>query len=167
MEDYGQISQMQIPADWVEGGPYEFRGGMGTRSFREMHPRADSGAKLCFFYRGLPVKEHSAAAFREVLSKPAHVLVPSEIKVLGEVMRDKSASGEFISVVARTEDINGRRVLVVEGRYIQSQHDVFAYYVDSDGSGKFVQEIYFHAPKEKYLQFSRQAREAMKSIQWK
>src|SRR5687768_13635992 len=87
---HGQIAEMSLPRGWVEGSPYAFDGGLGTRSFRETHPPEDPDASLCFFYRGLPIAEDVGKSFKEILEKPPHVLPQPELKLVSEVLRDKS-----------------------------------------------------------------------------
>lgn len=161
--DVGQISQMDLPHTWKLGTTDN----TGGTDFREYHPRNDPEVKLCTYYRGHRVDQPSADAFREVLKKPPHILSPSEIKSLAEIMRNKDDAKVFSMVVARTEDLNGKRVLAVEGRFIEKQYDTHALYVDSDGNGSAVQEIYFQAPKADYMLYIKQARDAFKSIKWK
>lgn|SRR5262249_5027466 len=166
LSNHGQIASMDLPAGWVEG-PARTYTGAGTRSFRAFHSPDIPEAKLCFYYRGLPVQPESAQTFREVLGKPPHMLDESEISALSEVLRDRGNSEQFQMRDIRTEDLNGRRVLVVEGTYDKIQQDTYALCIDADGSGRFVQEIYYLAPFIDFVSFKAEADEAIKSIAWK
>jgi hypothetical protein len=165
IENHGQIKKITLPAGWVEGPAT--KGGIGTRSFREWHPVSDPDAKLCFYYRGLPTSAAAGKKFREVLDKPPHILTKAEITSLGETMRGKEDQSIFSPIMIKTEELNGKLVLTVNGRVTDRQADVKSIYVDADGTGKVVQEIYFQAPKELYLRYMKAAREAMESIEWK
>jgi hypothetical protein len=163
--NHGQIAKMTLPAGWEEGPSTS--GGIGTRSFREVHPIADPDAKLCFYYRGLPTSAEAGKSFRTVLDKPPHILTRAEIGSLNEVLRGKNDPTVFSPVMIKTEDINGKRVLTVNGRLNEKQADVKSILIDADGSGTVVQEVYFQAPKELYLRYMKAARDAMESIEWK
>ncbi|HEY9715418.1 MAG TPA: hypothetical protein V6C72_18235 [Chroococcales cyanobacterium] len=165
MKDHGQIKEMALPKGWVDG--IESAGQQGTESFKEVHPKDAPDATLCFYYRGLPMTECSADTFKSILDKPPHVLSTSEIKSLSEVLRGKDNPDSFAAVMIKTEDLNGKRVLMVNGRLKDTQEDLQGVLVDADGSGKFVQEIYFQAPKDLYMRYNKEARQALKSIEWK
>ncbi|HEY9868983.1 MAG TPA: hypothetical protein V6D08_07440 [Candidatus Obscuribacterales bacterium] len=165
LQDHGQIQRMSIPAGWQEG-PSSINGA-GTSHFREFHPREDPQVKLCFYYRGLRTSREAAKNFRDVLDKPPHVLSSAELASLKETLRDRGNPRDFKVLTAQTEDINGKRVLVVEGTYTGIQQDARAILVDSDGTGSAVQEIYFQAPKGDYLRYLKTAKDSMKSIRWK
>ena len=163
--DHGQIDKMELPNSWVEGPATT--GGIGTRSFREVHPETDPDAKLCFYYRGLPASDAAGKNFRNVLDKPAHILTKGEINSLSEILRGKDDPKIFTPTMIRTEELNGKLVLTVNGRLNEKQADLKAIIVDADGSGTVVQEIYFQAPKEIYLRYMKDARHAMNTINWK
>jgi len=163
--NHGQIEKMPLPQGWEEGQPNS--GGIGTRSFREIHPPADPDAKLCFYYRGLPASDGAGKNFKEILDKPPHILTKNEIISISEILRGKDDPKTFSPIMIKTEDINAKRVLTVNGRLNEKQADLKAILVDADGTGKVVQEIYFQAPKELYLRYMKAARDAMNSIEWK
>ena len=161
----GQVSAMSLPPGWKEGKPE--KSGTGTSSFREFHPEERPDAKLCFYYRGRRLSEEAGRTFHSILEKPAHILSPVEVQSLQEVLRDRARPDDFSMLVCKTEDLNGKRVLVVEGRYKQTQEETRAILVDSDGTGTAVQEIYYQAPKDDFSKYLLTASSAMKSIQWK
>jgi hypothetical protein len=163
--NHGQIRRISLPANWVEG--QSASGGIGSRSFREVHPVEAPDANLCFYYRGLPISEETGKHFRAMLNKPPHILTQTEIRSISEVLRGKDNPRKFSAQMIKSEDINGKRVLTVNGRLIEKQEDVKAMLVDADGTGTVIQEIYFQAPKELYLRFMKSARDAMNSIVWK
>lgn len=161
----GQIASMSLPRGWVEGKTVS--GGVGTRSWQEFHPPASPDANLCFYFRGLPASQEGGAAFRAVLDKPAHVLSQSEINSLGEVLRGKNDPTDFTAVMIRTEDLNGKKVLMVSGRLNRTQEDLHEILLDTRGDGKTVQEIYFQAPKDLYMKYIKDVKDSFKSIEWK
>jgi hypothetical protein len=165
LTDHGQIAKMSLPPGWEEGPATS--GGIGTRSFREVHPEADADAKLCFYYRGLPASDEAGKNFKQILDKQPHILTKNEIVSITEILRGKDDPKTFTPVMIRTEDINGKRVLTVNGRLNEKQADLKSILIDAEGTGTVVQEIYFQAPKELYLRYMKAARDAMNSIQWK
>ncbi len=166
--EHGQIIKMVFPEGWVEG-PREKNPGIGARSFREVHPEASPKTMLCFFYRGLPISDNGAANFRSVLEKPPHELTADEIKSLKEVLKMKTPieSAQFQIASARTEVLNGKKVLIVEGSYPEAGEQIYEIYIDADGSGEVIQEIYFQAPQADYEQYLPAAQEAIRSIVWR
>jgi hypothetical protein len=167
LHDQGQINKMDLPPGWVAGEPYHNVGGIGTRSFKEYHPPESPDSSLCFYYRGLPMDAQSGKNFHDILQKPPHTLSQEELASLGEVLRDKKDPKDFTMASARTENVNGKTVLVIEGRYKEIQQDTQEYFVDASGDGRAVQEIYYQAPKDDYPKYLKDARQSMKSIQWK
>jgi len=167
LENHGQIVRMQFATGWVEGPKHTFQGGIGTRSFREFHPTDTPDAMMCFYYRGLPAGEAVGALFHNMLAKDPHLLAPEEYDSIREVLRDKHNPEDFSLVMAQVEDFNGKRVLTVFGRYVKIQEDLYEIFVDADGTGRVIQEIYFQAPVEAYMKYLQEAIGAMKSIEWK
>jgi hypothetical protein len=164
---HGQIAHMVFPEGWVEGPPYRFEGGIGTRSFREFHPIEDPKAMLCFYYRGLPVNAALGERFHSVLEQEPHVLSDEEYSSLREILRDKHNPEDFTLISAQVEDFNGKRVLTVFGRYNKIQEDIYEIFIDADRTGRVVQEVYFQAPVDSYMKYLQDAINAMKSIEWK
>jgi hypothetical protein len=159
----GQIQAMPVPKGWERRPEVQLPAGAGLT---EYHPPGHDNIRLNSFYRGSKVSEHAAQAFKECLSKPAHQLQDGEIKYLHEVLRDKAQ--DFNIFFASTEDLNGKRVLRVEGSYKDDAHTSSqTVYVDADGSGSVVQEISYTASGKDYSAHLVEAQKAMKGIVWK
>lgn len=164
LQDQGQIDKMTLPQGWGDG---KLPAGATTSgTLKLFSPPGDAESRLGFFYRGQRVSDGSAAAFKRVLESPAHALSPSEISELKEVMRDKDPSS-FKTLSVRTEDLAGRRVLIVEGTYTSFNHDAYSIYVDSDGTGSAVQELWFEAPKVSYSKQLKFVKDSFATIKWK
>lgn len=163
----GQISDMVLPKGWKVG--VQSQNVQGNSDYRDFRPEgdSDSNARLCFFYRGRVTSRASGERFHTLLKAPDHVLSGKELESLKEVLRDKVTPG-FSLLSARTEELNGKRVLMIEGRFVEIQQDVRAILVDANGTtGRVVQEIYYQAPKDSYLRYLKHAKESMNSIEWK
>ncbi len=165
IRDHGQIKEMTLPKDWVEGGPYPMNG-PGTRSFREFHPTEDPKALIGFYYRGLKISEDGGNNFHDILSKPPHSLSQVELASLSDVLRDKGQPEEFSMYSAKTMDWNGKKVLVVEGRYKELQQDAVEIFIDANNDGRVVQEVYYQAPKDSFLKYLKAAKDSLRSIEW-
>jgi len=167
ISNQGQISKMDLPCGWVERDKSDVTSNIGARSVREFTPPDAPDVKLSFFYRGLPCSETTGDAFKGILSKPPHHVTPTELKTLTEILRERGDNSAFSILAARTEDLNGKRVLIVEGRYRQTQQDLHEVIIDTDGTGRTVQEVFFQAPKDKFPRHLSEAKAALRSIAWK
>lgn len=167
VSNIGQIEQMLLPENWVKGVVY--KAGIGGDLFQEYHPKSEPDVTMCFYYRGLRTSKVAGEIFHKVLQKSPHKLTEAEFTNLIETMRNKDPK-DFAMCSAYTEDINGRRVLVVEGSFDigkESQSDNRSIYVDADGSGTAVQEIYFQCPKEKFQGHIDEVNASLNSINWR
>lgn len=164
--DLGKIKSMSLPDGWVAGAPEPNRGVPG-RVYRYFHAPQSKDVQICYFNRGPAMYKQFADGFRDILSKPAHKLSPEEIPYLRELLREMANPKHFQLNNASTIDHNGKRVLLLEGRYIGIQHDVRELFIDSDGTGQFVQEIYYKAPAAVFQANLPAAIKAFQSIVWK
>jgi len=163
----GQIADMTFPKNWKEGTTEPYTG-IGHRSYNEVQLAGDKDVAVSFFYRGFPLRDDKQAqAFHDTLGKSPHTLSSAELQSMKEVLGDKANPNDFNMLSARTEALNGKNVLIVEGRYKTLQQDAYHMFVDSDGSGKNVQEVFYQAPKDKYFAHLKEAKTAFGSIKWK
>ncbi len=161
----GVILCMNVPEQWLWGK-------RKTRdetqfSFLEFHPEGKPEVMLWFFYRGHKLTETVAESFRSLLALPSHLMTPQEIGPVEGVIRDKARREFFELISARTEQLNGKSVLTMQGRYKESQEDSYSIYIDADGSGSVVQELHFQAPKDSYRHYIPEAKKSFSSIIWK
>lgn len=161
----GQIESISIPPGWEE--LYEEKGRDVPFTIRRFQPPDDENAILAFFYRGRRLDNETGNKFRQVLSRSAHVLNQHEFNELSAVLRDKNDPEEFQLVIAKTEDFNGKRVLIVEGRYLGTSEDNRHMYIDSDGTGTAVQEVFYQAHRHIFPRYYKLAASAMRTIQWR
>ena len=165
VKDLGQVEKMTMPSGWEAGPDYSKR--QHAASYQEFHPPGQPECQLGFYYRGRRTSETAGELFKDVLAKPAHELSGAEYASLQEVVRDKAKAEDFTVKTAHTEEINGKKVLVVEGRYNGNQNDAKHMFIDSDGTGTAVQEVFFQASKEKFAKYGNAADQAMRSVVWK
>lgn len=164
--DRGQISSMSMPAGFEKGTAVA--GTYANNSFQEYHLSSNANVKFYFEYRGSRMGAESSKVFRETLDKPPHPLTPQELESLHQVLgANRSNKEDFKINSAKTEDLNGKRVLTIEGRYPQHGLSARTVFVDSDGTGSAVQEITFQAPTAEFFKNTAASLIALKSIKWK
>jgi hypothetical protein len=159
----GQVVRMSLPAGWVEGSTQT---GPGARLVRNFYPEVSPETTICFYYRGMPISEGSALIFRAMLTEPPHELVEDEFESLQEVLGHIYGAEAYERLTARTQNLNGRRVLVFEGHWIESKRYSMDIFIDADQSGRFVQQIYFLAPLDEYRRYVESVEKAFSSIIW-
>lgn len=161
----GQVKQIEIPGGWEAGPDYNKRQHAAT--YQEYHPAGAPECQLGFYYRGRRTSDAAGKTFHDLLDKPPHALTDAEFRSLEEIVRDKAKAEDFRLESAKTEDLNGKRVLRVKGRYVGNQNDAEHVFIDADGTGSAVQEVFFQAPKDKFSKHIKHAEDAIRSIRWK
>jgi hypothetical protein len=164
-ESIGQIESIILHAGWKKDELERPTG--GASMYLKYHPEEQSDTQFAFFYRGKKLNTEESSKFRNLLQKPAHVLSPAELDSIKSVLRDKQNPNDFKMLLAKTEEINGKKVLIVEGHYKEIAEDNRTIFVDADGTGAAVQEIFFQAPKAQYLRYFKSATSTVRSIEWK
>ncbi|MBZ0186660.1 MAG: hypothetical protein K8F91_10460 [Candidatus Obscuribacterales bacterium] len=161
----GQIARLTLPTGFEPG--VKRAGTSGNNFFAEYHLASDPDVLLYFEYRGARMSKASSDSFRQLLEGPAHHIKADQLQEFGELLSDKRNPKDFRVDVARTQDLNGKRVLVVEGRYLKHDLQARTIYIDADGSGSAVQEVTFQTPPDKVNQHFLSGVQALESIKWK
>lgn len=161
----GQISKMTLPAGWSRSA--EQPKASVTSNYVEFHSEKNPTAKLGTYYRGHRISPLAGKRFHELLKAPPHELTSAEYLSLEEVLRDKAKAADFKVASKKTVSIGGKTVLLVEGKFNEIKQDAYAIYVDAEGSGEVVQEIFYQAPESQYSTNLKAAEETIKSIVWK
>jgi len=164
VQNLGQIKFMSLPPDWAEDRRIA---AIRANSFLTwFHPPGDGDITIGFFFRGKRAGRLASRNFHELLSLPPHSLKPAELQSLDEVLDDSADPAEFTMESAATEWLNRRHVLVVQGVYIRAAQQSRTIYIDADGTGSAIQEIYYAAPAEQFAVHLAEALEAFNSIKW-
>jgi hypothetical protein len=162
-KDIGQVADMKLPPGFVSGkenaGPNAF--------FKEFHSGSDPDVKVYFEYRGHRMSPDGSTKFHDILAQPAHNLAQKELDQLSEVLQTKAQASDFQISTAKTQDINGKRVLLVEGDFLKYGLRARTLYVDSDGTGSAVQEVTFQAPTDRFNKNTVKGTQSLNSITWK
>jgi len=167
IKNQGQIESMVLPVGWKKADQAATVNTIGGRSLIEWHPPDNSDVRLSIFYRGLPVGSEASAAFRSVLKKPAHELSKEEVAALSGILRERADDKAFNLEQAKTVQLNGKIVVVIEGEYRETGSKLKELLVDADGTGAAVQEVYYQAPGGSYKDYEEQSARSFASIKWK
>jgi hypothetical protein len=168
--DLGQVDSLFLPDGWRH---VDVQLPSGNNAFyREYCLKDNPGVKLCFYYRGQRTTSGTAEAFSELLGSPPHELTEFELNHPGvlETLRNRDAGKGFTVTDARTCMLGGKLVLAVQGYFAEAKpvrQDVYAIYIDSDGTGSAVQEIYFQAPQLEYAEQIDFIQKSLAQIRWK
>jgi hypothetical protein len=166
LSNHGQIERMTLPEGWVESEA-QTRSEADLSQLRKFHAPGNEDVQICFHYRGLPVTERSGESFRKLLEMPRHQLMPKEMWDIQEVLDSMMLDNNFETVSARVDDVHGKRVLIVEGRWVPLKFDTYSMFIDASGTGSVVHEIYYAAPVAHYPLHLKEAKNALESIVWK
>lgn len=161
----GQIDSMNVPVNWLERPPVRLQSGAGLI---EYHAPNDSDVRLNSYYRGNRISDEGAKAFKKCLADPTHEIAKGseELASLAEVLDGKTRN--FNVSKAFTDELNGKKVLIVEGSYKDAEHTTSrTVFIDSDGSGSAIQELAYSAPGASYNAHLPEAEKSIKSIKWK
>lgn len=164
VSNVGAVDKLTLPTGWAAGKEINGIGGLG-RSQQYLAP-GSTDVELTFFDRGRRYNSN-AAAFNEVLTKPAHALSADEQKSLGSILGNYEDARAFKMESCKTEDLNGKRVLVIQGTWNATAHRSHSVLVSPDGSGSTVQEVFYKAPAADYNKHLPAIQSALKTIRWK
>lgn len=166
IEDFGCIARMDLPENWLHL-PQKKRNEFDLDTLIKFSAPENNEVQICFHSRGRPITEMQAEKFREILRKEPHTLSADEWRRIHEVLNRMATPEECTIASVRTELIKERMVLVAEGRWKDSEYNMYSVFIDSDGSGSIIEEIYFAAPRSDYYKHLTRARQAIKSVEWK
>lgn len=160
----GQIESLELPQGWKK----EPGGGSDASTYHSFKPEGDSAdTRMEFFYRGQKVPESEGERFKDILKNSGHELSRPEFMSLGSILRGKQNPAAFQLERAWVDDLNSRSVLMIEGKYTEDGKKTMIMLVDSDNTGRAVQEVALVAPEDKYASVKPGFEKSLKSIEWK
>ncbi len=165
MLNQGQIVRLDMPAGWVQSP--EKHTLPATANFVEFHNEKTPEAKVCTYFRGHRISPSAGKTFKSLVKAAPHKLSQEEFLQLGEVVRDKAKDKDFELKKSETINLNGKTVLLVEGTYREIKQSAHAIFIDAEGSGEVVQELFYQAPTASYPLYLNEVEEAFKKITWK
>ncbi|MBZ0187898.1 MAG: hypothetical protein K8F91_16750 [Candidatus Obscuribacterales bacterium] len=161
----GQIEQLDLPDSWKERELAQNE--LKTFELREFSPSGEEEVKLCFYYRGRQVSEGSGLAFLEILKRPPHLLMKQEIESIVEILEEIAFPESFAPLGIKTEKLNQKMVLIVDGRWRAQSWDTHALYIPADKHARVVQQVYLLSPPSRYPVFLSQFKAALEAISWR
>jgi hypothetical protein len=164
LQRHGAVEGMRIPGEWVE-----WRRDIGIFHKLGFHARGRSDVNVYSYFVWSPESRKDSEGFLQALKNPPHPLARDEIQSLKPVIDrlTESAPGEFDIRSAKTQDLNQRRVIVVEGRWTKHRVDAYTILVDASGCGKLAQQLAYTAPTADYRRRLADAQAAFASIFWR
>jgi hypothetical protein len=164
IQNQGQIKSMELPPSWqlIE----DYRPGTASPSYVRFGPAMPPNVELYLFYPGRPLPGGVQEALRTILSAKEGQLTAKQIESLSIMLREATLPDAFNFLNARSQDWNGKRVIIVEGRWNQIQQDRFWMFIPHSPDCETHQEVWFQAPVEVYPAQLKFARQALNSIQW-
>ncbi len=172
MEGLGRIYSMTLPPGWVEtsqkdGGSRLFS---GMIQYREFQPPASPETFLAYWNRGFlgnALTPRTGKAFIKVLSEAPHTLSTKEVEGLSELLGKAGNTQRFSILDVRTMQLNGNRVLVVDGTWTDNRDRAAIVMFPSDSTGTLVEQICYEASAEDYSRYLDFASNALLSIKWR
>lgn len=158
----GQIKEIEIPNGW-------FKLPAADNGFDDLvaySPALTDKSKLAFYYRGKPLSQDSGTAFEAVLQRNKGVLLPMDLDNVRWVLDELGDPEKFQISSAETMDLNGRVILLVQGRWLRDDFYSYDLFINAGDSGTIVQQVFFIAPKDQYFQHLSQVKDALKTVQW-
>ncbi len=162
--DIGAINRITLPKDWVQG--LVRRNLLGHSFYEEYTAAGAPEVRLFFFYAGATVEASVAAAVKESLAQPSHVLSQKEASQLSPLLRARHGPA-FVRQAFQTEDLNGRMVLLLTGSYTEDNKNMICMFIPCDEAASVILELEFQAPADKFANFRNAAVRSIKSICWK
>jgi hypothetical protein len=165
IENEGRIGTIELPGEWHERDVQ--RQPLGLKQMRTFHSVENKNVQVRFIYRGHAESEETGRGLRACLSSPPRALDSADINSLAPILGDLAEPAEFNIVGAQTMDLAGRRVLWVEGRWLDSPYWSGTVFIDADGTGCVIQQVECFAELSMYEHASPAFQQILRSIQWK
>lgn len=127
------------------------------------------GAPEVFFLnevRNEPLSNPAANAFQHTLYSEFHTLEIGEIETLDDSLEALANTNSFAITEATTGYLNERRALFVSGLWKQANAQAIAALLDMKGDGRFIQQLYFSAPQDRFNEVEKDFRTILRSIAW-
>lgn len=169
LEGFGPVSKLVLPDNWLEHKvPKVNREDIKT--LRKFHSPDNIQIQFCAYYRGLPVSKSSGDLFCRHLTEVSQLedekAVLSLQDDLQEILGPLAFKDDFTLEKAQIKDLNGKRVLEVEGVWPKLNLKSRNIFIDASGDGTIVYELYYGAPEEEFNGYIETVDNALSSIIW-
>jgi hypothetical protein len=172
IEDQDTIRSIRLPAGWLEDLSSQSRQ-MGN-SRMHLFTSPDHETHIYYWDAAVPITKESYLAFCEVTANGAHLLKSAEIPKLSQTLRQlfvltANVHDDLILLSAKTKELNGKRVLVLQSKVKGTGTEILSFYWDA---GKFagdarIQMIAFQGAGKSFSHNLSAAQKCFSSIEWR
>lgn len=155
----GLIQLMTMPPGWTE------RTDESKPDSRFFHHPNQPECEIEVSTTFRQVGEDEAGLLSESL-KHVHYFPPSELKRLSQLLGEKVDQQKFRILIAAIKEIAGKKVFLIEGRFVESETDQLCVFFDFDGTAKNLQTFQFSAPRKLWPVHYAKVKAVLKSIKW-
>lgn len=160
LEAHGQIKHLELPSGWI-------------RCDSELKDDAiyfcapdDPTIKLTFIRRNFLIDTFSAQNLKEILDKTPHTATSLERENLELVLLNAADPEHFELSTLRSEFLNQRPVLRLEGSWKRSNIQCLAFYFACAEKPRRLEEIFFEASPAGFASSLPEVQKSLASIIW-
>jgi hypothetical protein len=161
-EKLGVVHSFEIPDDWRT----DKRLDLGERQVSVFKDPNSDYILFCHLYRDVELSRGAAEKFQTALYAPFHELSEAEIQDLEPVIEGLSNKDVFKINLADTAYVNERRVIRIQGEWLEQRVSTMSCFIDNGGKGRRVQNLYFSAPTGHLDKYENLADQIFLSIKW-
>lgn len=154
--------EMTLPEHWVESETSPERTNMGY--LRTFVMADKSGPCIYYFRRRAPMPSECADDFASILAKPSHALSEPEWQKLNHLYFPAGSQKVFDKHRCETTDLNGRKVLLLEGLWKELGDIHLSFYFNYS---IWVHMFCYSAAPDVFQEFLPEAKEAFETVVWK
>ncbi len=159
----GAVASFELPDLWSQAAAEPDVGG---RQLRRFFLSFLPDVRFCSYFRTVPLSNPGAEVFQSALYSELHKLDSYELYQLEEVIEAMADDLAFEVLDASTGYLNGFRCLRIRGAWLAVDQLTDCVFLDVNGDGQFVQQLYFAAPSSLYKQHKPEGEAIFKSINW-
>jgi hypothetical protein len=161
-ERLGVIASYEIPDSWRGDEHLD----LGERQISVFRDATCDDILFCHMYRDVPLNRDAADKFQSILYAPFHELTDDEVAELEPVIEGLANRNAFKIRLADTEYLNMRRMIRIQGDWLEQGLSIMSCFVDNGGKGERVQNVYFAAPTGHLDKYEKLADKIFLSIRW-
>lgn len=157
------VEALVLPLGWFEDEPD--CGPLPSAFKRQFRSFATPTSELFIFYRGQPIDAESCESLMRLLSERAQILTKSKVSSISRVLGNMAQESVFRALMIRTETIQERNVLSVEGRW-SNGNDAYSLFMPEEPGSSIIIELHYQAPKEEFRKNLAAMKAAFSSLTW-
>lgn len=157
------IEALVLPLGWFEDHPDH--GPLPAAFKRRFRSFATPTSEFFIWYRGQPIDAESCENLMRLLSERAQILTKSKVHSVNRVLGNMAEESVFKTLMIRTETIQNRNVLSIEGRW-SNGYDAYGLFMPEEPGSSTIIELHYQAPKEEFRKNLAAMKAALSSITW-